>query len=274
MKPRWTSILPGAAAVLLTVLVLDGCGGGVTIRAVDTTTVVSDPDGLYTSILADHVVEGRVDYDSLCRNDSLGRYIAFLARARPDTMASPRDRLAFWINAYNAYTLKVICDNYPVESINDLHFGGLALGTVTRKTIWHRKFAVVGDVTYSLNQIEHDIIRPRFGDARVHFALVCAARSCPPLRAEAYVGSRLDEQLDDQSRLFFSQADKNHFDTGSHTAYLSSILDWYKGDFGSTDEDVLLFVARFLDDSTRAAIESDPGGWRIKHTRYDWSLNR
>jgi hypothetical protein len=252
-----------------------GCGRGVTIRSIgaDAGENITRPESLFTALLGDHVSAGHVDYAALRHDERLCDYIGYLALTRPDTLPSARHRLAFWINAYNAYTLKVVSDNYPIESINELHFGGRIIGHVTGRTVWDLDFAVVGGTPYSLDEIEHDIIRGRFGDPRIHFALVCAARSCPPLRPEAYAAQRLDAQLDDQGRVFFSQAEKNRFDGASRTAYLSRILDWYREDFGENRHEVLRSIARYAPLEVRGSIESDPGAWRVEYTDYDWSLN-
>lgn len=228
---------------------------------------------LFTEILREYVRDGRVNYAELRSDRRLGEYLQQLAATNPDTIADNRAQLAFWMNAYNAYTIKVICDNYPVKSINDLHTGGLIVGTVLKKTIWDKELAVVNGKRLSLNQIEHEIIRKRFNEPRIHFALVCAAKSCPPLRSEAFIGERLNEQLDDQGRVFFSQIDKNHFDPEKKIAHLSKIMDWYEGDFGKSDEEVLLHVSQFLSEELAASIAADPKKWRIKYTDYDWSLN-
>lgn len=232
-----------------------------------------DAHGLFTEILRDYVHSGKVDYPELCKDDRLEAYIGQLAETNPDTIASKKAKLAFWLNAYNAFTLKVICDHYPVESINDLHFGGLYIGTLLKKTIWDEEFVVVNHQKISLNHIEHGVIRALFKDPRAHFALVCASVSCPPLRSEAYEKDKLDEQLDDQGRVFFGQTNKNRFEIDKKRAYLSKILDWFSDDFGENDQDVLLYIVQFLPDYLAAAIKAEPHNWKIKHTRYDWSLN-
>jgi len=228
---------------------------------------------LFTQILSDYVYNGRVNYAELRNDERLDRYLDQLAATNPDTIADKNAQLAFWINAYNAYTLKVICDNYPVKSINDLHTGGLIVGTVLKKTIWDKEFVVINRKHLSLNQIEHEIIRKRFKEPRIHFALVCAAKSCPPLRSEAFEAARLDEQLDDQGRVFFRQPDKNFFEPEKKIAHLSKILDWYEGDFGRNDEAVLLYISRFLPEGLAVSIQADPKKWKIEYTDYDWSLN-
>jgi hypothetical protein len=134
---------------------------------------------LFTEILQDYVHDGKVNYRELCQDNRLETYIAQLAATNPDTISDEKASLAFWINAYNAYTIKVICDNYPINSINELHTGGLYIGTILNKTIWDKDFVIINNQKTTLNHIEHEIIRPLFQDPRAHFALVCASKSCP-----------------------------------------------------------------------------------------------
>ncbi|MDH3214960.1 MAG: DUF547 domain-containing protein [Candidatus Krumholzibacteria bacterium] len=260
---------------LATVLVVS-CGGqsGADVRASSPlVTTGKSVHELFTEVVRDFVTDGKVDYPRLCQDERLQAYISQLAATDPDTIDDDRARLAFWINAYNAYTLKVICDNYPVKSINDLHFGGLVVGTVTKKTVWDRKFVVVGGAEMSLNHVEHEIVRPIFKDPRAHYALVCASESCPALRTEAFEGDRLDEQLDDQARVFFGDETKNRFDVEKKIAYLSKILDWYSDDFGDSDGEILLAIAPYVPVHVAESIRANPGAWDVKHTKYDWSLN-
>jgi hypothetical protein len=262
--------------ILIWVVVLASAWSGGAVGAAATGDAEGTDHTLFTDLLREYVTDGSVNYRGLCEEGGVGRletYISQLAATDPETIIDDDERLAFWINAYNAYTLKIICDNYPVKSINDLHFGGLYIGTVLNKTAWDKQFVILGGETYSLNDVEHKIIRPRFEDARAHFALVCAAVSCPPLRPEAYTGDRLDEQLDDQGRIFFAEPNKNHFDREKKIAYLSKILDWYEGDFGEDDEALLLAITPYLPDDLAGDIRANPGAWDIKHTDYDWSLN-
>lgn len=234
---------------------------------------IGDDGALYSAALADHVRGGHVDYDALCRDERLGAYIERLSSTNPAELESDHDRFAFWINAYNAFTLKIICDNYPLDSINDLHLGGLIVGTVLNKTVWDKEFIEINGERMSLNHIEHDILRKEFKDPRLHFAIVCASKSCPSLRPEAFAGSRIDSQLDDQAKTFFADPEKNTFDVNEKKAYLSKILDWFSKDFGDNDEEILLFVSRFVAADLSAVIRSDLGEWDIKHAEYDWSLN-
>ena len=223
--------------------------------------VLGVDNALYTELLQAYVNDGHVDYARLCEDERLDRYLEELSATDPEAFASEEDRLAFWINAYNAFTLKIICDNYPLESINELHFGGLIAGSILNKTVWDKKFIVINGETMSLNHIEHDIVRPVFEDPRAHFALVCASKSCPALRPEAYEGDRLNAQLDDQGRVFIASPDKNYFETDRRVAHISKIFDWFKKDFGKNDEERLLFIARFAAEDVASSIRTDPGAW-------------
>jgi hypothetical protein len=203
----------------------------------------------------------------------LGEYIGRLARTDPDTIGSQDARLAFWINAYNAYTLKIVSDNYPIKSINDLHSGGRLLGKVLKKTIWDKPLVTINNKKTTLNAIEHEVIRPVFKDPRAHFALVCAAESCPPLRSEAYEGDKLEEQLNDQGKTFLTDASRNSFDTEKKTASVSKIFSWFAEDFGGSDEKVLIYIAEFLPKDVAEQIRADPRAWKVRYKEYDWSLN-
>lgn len=228
---------------------------------------------LLTAVLSDHVREGRVDYPRLCADARWRECLAWLSSTDPDSLPSDQAKLAFWINAYNAWTLKIICDNYPLKSINELHSGGLAIGMVLKTTVWDKKIVTINNEKTSLSDIEHKIIRPVFRDPRIHFAIVCAAKGCPPLRSEAYEGERLDQQLDDQGWRFLAQEEKNAFDFQNQVAHISPIFGWFKEDFGKKPENILRFMARYLPQDQRDILLRDAVQWKIRYTRYDWSLN-
>ena len=187
---------------------------------------------LFTDVLLYHVHDGLVDYEGLCRDDRFSEYLHQLSSTDPGLLTAPQERLAFWVNVYNAYTLDIICKNYPLDSINELHPGGFFWGTIFKRTIWDQPFVDVSGKKYTLNQIEHNILRKEFKEPRVHFAFVCATRSCPVLRFEAYEGRELENQFEEQSHAFFNDSSKNSFDVSKRTAYLSPILGAYKKDFG------------------------------------------
>jgi hypothetical protein len=227
----------------------------------------------FTEVLKAHVRDGRVDYVGLKADSRLTKYLEQLAATDPAKLASDRERLALWLNAYNAYTLKLIIDRQPAKSITEIGTGGLALGSLLKTTAWDLPFAVIGGRTYTLNKIEHEMIRARFKDARAHFALNCASDSCPVLRSEAYQADKLDRQLDEQGRLFLRDNTRNRFDLGTRTAYLSSIFKWYQKDFGEGDRGALLAAAKYASDQVRKTIEADPTTWKVEYLPYDWSLN-
>ena len=155
----------------------------------------------WSAILARWVRDGRVDYAGLQRDGqpALAAYLAALSATCADDYASwDRDaKIAFWLNAYNAFTVRLILDHYPLASIRSI--GLLPL------TAFRERFIPMDGLkggTISLNDIENDTLRSAFREPRIHFALVCASVSCPPLRGEAYRGADLDRQLDDQARVF------------------------------------------------------------------------
>ncbi len=156
---------------------------------------------LYARLLAGYtrVVAGaagtRVDYRGLTRSADWPRLLESLAESRPEKLATPAEKLAFWINAYNILTIDLVVQHYPVSSIKDV-------GSFVRP-VWDLEAGVVGGKTYTLDQVEHEILRP-LGEPRIHAAIVCASISCPPLRREPYRAAALDAQLDDSLRRWLS----------------------------------------------------------------------
>ena len=212
---------------------------------------------------------GAVDYAGLAAqaDSMLTPYLHQLATARPSTL--DRDaRLAFWINAYNAYTLKLIVEHYPVRNI-----WGITPGPAEPKDNSPFALAVgpVADTVRTLDEIEHEIIRPRFDEPRIHFALVCAASSCPKLRREPYTGARLDAQLDDQARTFLHDPAKSRIPAGEDRIALSRILKWYGGDFGPTTDALQRALAPYFDGPVRHRLAD--ADYAVTYLPYDWTLN-
>ena len=228
---------------------------------------------LFTEILNDYVVDGMVNYKKLKEDERLDEYITQLEKTNPTVYKTRDEKIAFWINAYNAFTLKFIVDEYPVESINDLHWGGLYVGTLLGTTVWDDDKIKINSKMISLNDIEHKILRGKYKERRIHFAVVCASISCPTLRSEAYAGYKLNNQLNDQAYKFFNDESKNKFDSKNRIAYLSKILDWYANDFGSSKQEILLYVSQFLNDKLRNYIRGNVDGWNIDYLDYNWDLN-
>lgn len=221
-------------------------------------------------LLGAHVSdEGLVDYAAFSPAPELRDYLESLATAELEDLPA-EERLALWINAYNAYTIELILRHGERESIRNIN---RILGLFAGKGPWKERFATVAGRTYTLDEIEHEIIRKRFDEPRIHFALVCAAMGCPPLRREAYVGSRLDVQLDEQARRFLTASPaKNQIDVAARVVYLSPIFDWYRDDFPAGTAGLGRYLARHIPPGPeRTLLES--GDFEVRHTEYDWSLN-
>jgi len=220
-------------------------------------------------VLRAHVsAEGLVDYDAIARSGRLEGYLDALAHARLEGLPG-EERLALWINAYNAYTIALILRHEERESIRRIN---RTFGLIAGKGPWRERFATVAGRTYTLDEIEHEIIRVRFDERRIHFALVCAAKGCPPLRREAYTGARLDAQLQDQARRFLANTARNRVDVERRIVHLSPIFDWYREDFPAGTSALGAWLARFLPPGAeRTLLES--GAFKIRHTSYDWSMN-
>lgn len=218
-------------------------------------------------VLHDCVKNARVDYAVLkARPAELDAYLNQVAAIRPDDFArwSRQAQLALLINLYNAQTLRLIVDNYPVASIKKI---GLLPGAA-----WRKKTVRWGGKVISLDELEHGIIRKEYQEPRVHFALVCAAKGCPPLRDEPFVPDRLDEQLQDQGRRFLSESSKNRLESASKTLWLSPIFDWFADDFTTGGKSITEFVKPMLPDATQKELAT-LGEPKIRFTEYDWSLN-
>lgn len=228
-------------------------------------SVVDPLHTAWTAILQRRVANGAVDYATLQREDrvALDSYLATLSGvcAQDYETWTKSAKIAFWINAYNAFTLKLILDHYPIASIRKI---GWLPGAAFRESFIPMQGLKGG--TISLNDIEHGTLRRAFDEPRIHFALVCASRSCPALRTEAYRAADLDAQLDDQARAFLNDGTKNRYDAATRTLYLSSIFDWFHEDFEAAAGSVPAFVARYLD------AKPDPDV-RVEFLEYDWRLN-
>ncbi len=171
--------------------------------------------------------------------------------AEPASSAKSKEQLAFHINAYNAWILHEALEKYPTKSVKDTLF-----------TFFLGKRIVVAGEKMSFNRLEKDIIRQRFNEPRIHFALNCASRSCPPLRAEPFTAAKLDAQLDEQTRAYLNE-DRGVKISGG-TAQLSKIFDWYKEDFGG-DSGVRDLLAKYR--SGKSDFK------KVTYQEYDWNLN-
>ena len=238
--------------------------GSVSIASQATTAEFGQTHALFTSVLTNYVKDARVDYAALkAHPQDLTRYldqVAAVSKAEFKKWSEP-EQIAFLANAYNAYTLRLIIDHYPLKSIKDI--GSFFQGP------WDQPVVRLFGETITLNTLEHKILRVDYAEPRLHFALVCAAKGCPPLRNEAYVGVRLNEQLNDQGKQFLAETAKNRVEAAEHTVYLSPIFKWYAGDFEKKSGSVLAALKPYWPAKPVAGYEE----FEIRYTGYDWSLN-
>lgn len=215
----------------------------------------------YTDLLTQYNRNGNVDYAGLKKDEArLDEYLDQLAKIDPEDL-SRDERFAFYANAYNAWTIKLILTGYPgVGSIKDL-------GSLFRSP-WKKKFVKLGGKVITLDHIEHDILRPQFKDPRVHMAVNCASKSCPPLWSEPFTGSRLNDQLNTATRNFINNPGFNRLE--GNTLYVSRIFKWFSEDF---DDDVIGFVEKYAEGELKRNITANRSAIEVEYLDYDWSLN-
>lgn len=219
-------------------------------------------DSLYAQLLGKFVHAGAVDYAGLKAEEAqLDAYLTVLEHTDPRAL-DLEGRKAFYINAYNAWTLKLILTSYPgVKSIKDL--GGLFSGP------WSRELVRIEGKVLTLDELEHGILRkPPFTDPRIHFAVNCASRSCPLLRSTPYAGEGLDGQLDLAARNFINAPGNTVVD--GDLVWVSKIFDWYGQDFGDAPLD---FVRRYARNDLQEKLDALGSRARVRFLDYDWSLN-
>ncbi|WP_242015604.1 DUF547 domain-containing protein [Robertkochia marina] len=207
---------------------------------------------LFTPVLQEVVGEaGMVDYEKLVSNrEPLRNYLNELITHPPKEDWKKEEVLAYWINTYNAFTLKLIADNYPVKSIRDI------------KSPWEQKIIPYKGQNISLNHVEHQILRT-MNEPRIHFAINCASISCPVLADEAYLAENLNEQLDNATRNFLNDTSRNLISKNS--LQLSKIFKWFKKDFTAKGD-----LTDFLNTYTEIVLTPDTP---IKYLEYNWDLN-
>ncbi|MGE4233097.1 MAG: DUF547 domain-containing protein [Bacteriovoracia bacterium] len=213
-------------------------------------------------------VQTRVRYSELKKDQgNLNAYLQRVEKVTENEFArfSEPQKLAFLINAYNALTVKLIVDHYPVKSIKEI--GGMF------SSPWKLKFFTLFGEKHHLNDIEHEMVRKNFSEPRIHFALVCASKGCPSLRQEAFTAGKLDAQLESSAVTFLKDPSRNRFDAQNKTLFLSSIFKWYGGDFDKKFSSVKSFIAPRIakNGAEEILIKSDQS--KVTYLDYDWSLN-
>lgn len=217
---------------------------------------------IWDALLKQHVSQdGHVDYPGFKTDHAqLQQYLDMLSSHYPDTSTWSRDeQKAYWLNAYNAFTIELILQHYPLKSIKNINTINIPLV----HTPWQIKFFKLGGKDFNLDMIEHEILRKQFADPRIHCCLVCASRSCPTLRNEAYTAAQLDAQMDDQAQRFVNDTSKNKL--MGNKAQLSKIFDWYAGDFAQQGG-VVAFINRYADSKLLPKA-------KLSYMDYDWLLN-
>ncbi|MCY4212312.1 MAG: DUF547 domain-containing protein [Gammaproteobacteria bacterium] len=215
--------------------------------------VADDPSGV-----------SRFDYGALKANaedrQKLGGYLQALAKLDPRTYAKD-EQMAYWINLYNALTVFVVVPRYPVDSIKDIKSGLIDFGP------WNLELIPVQGEMLTLNNIEHGILRPIWRDPRIHYAVNCASIGCPNLAAEAYRSDNLERLLEQGATAYINHPRGAQVSDGE--LMVSSIYDWFKTDFGGTDEGVLAHLAQYARPELAAQLE----GFDSFDDDYDWNLN-
>lgn len=228
---------------------------------------------------------GLVDYPALAREPGdLERYVAQLARTSPDSdpalFPTREDRLAYWINAYNASVLATVLRHYPIPSVTAVRAPfPLSLASDKIGFFVLERIELGGDRT-NLYALENSLIRRRFAEPRVHFALNCASLGCPRLPRRAFRGADLDQRLDEETRRFFAEERSLQVDHAARVVRLSSILDWYERDFTrwyekrfpGSDATLLDYVLLYVAPERRAELEG-ARDYEVEFLPYDWRLN-
>lgn len=243
----------------------------------------------YAAVLKSYVDDaGMVNYKKLkAHSEKLKTFITSMSQLDPNNYDKwgKNKKIAFWLNAYNAFTLKVIIDNYPIKPsfLKSWYYPKNSIRQI--KGVWDKvRFNVMG-MDLTLGHMEHEILRKKFDEPRIHMAMVCAAMGCPSLRNEPYIGKKLDEQLDDQGRKFLANPNKFSFDSNRRILHISPIFKWFNKDFvaaipegtkcaqySEKEAAILEFVSKYLSQDHPCFSQSIKAV-KIKYLKYDWSLN-
>ena len=267
-------------------------GAGTTIESRNGPAAAADSTGPFSHELFDRLLsrvvddEGRVDYASLKRDPrELDSYYRLLGQVSPDShpqrFPHRNDRLTYWINAYNAAVLRTVLDYYPITTVSEVLPPWLFFFMPERSGFFYFQRPVFGGEEISLYDLENDIVRPRFSDPRIHFALNCASAGCPKLPQRAFQSAELDGQLDRETRRFVSERRNVDVDDGKKEIRLSSIFNWYEEDFEAEIDTpiaakhgaVIEYIARYLPAAKASQLLEVSTKYSVVFTPYDWSLN-
>ena len=210
----------------------------------------------------DGVMISAVNYKNLKSNEKFKKLVSRLNLVHEDSLKTRDEELTFWINTYNILAAKMVADHFPIKSIKD---AGNFFSPVWKKPAGH-----VAGKERTLNEIEHEILR-KMDEPRIHVAIVCASVSCPDLRLEAFKADSLNEQLNDQMKMFLQSSEKGmRIDKNNNRVYLSSIFKWFEDDFESRGG-VLKFISNYV--SPEIAKELSDSRIDVSYLDYNWSVN-
>ncbi|MCB0278573.1 MAG: DUF547 domain-containing protein [Calditrichaeota bacterium] len=222
--------------------------------------------------------EGLVNYTALQSKykPELAKLVQQFAHVSPDNnpelFKTEPEQLAYWINAYNLSILKLIAHEYPVKSIKDIY----AVLGIAGELVWTKSIHTLGGKDYSFNEIEHDIIRKRFNEPRIHFAINCASMGCPLMQNYAFLPDKLDGQFNEAMSDFFKSDRHFKIDNHNKTLYLTKIFEWFSEDFYNEDNGETIYkflIANAPDRSLAKKLNSIKAGYRIEYLDYSWDLN-
>ncbi len=236
-------------------------GQNVRIVELNTTTSKTINHDSWTNLLSTHVTkDGFVNYEGFAEESiQLQTYLDLISNNPPKDNQTEEYKMAFWINSYNAYTVKLILDHYPLESIKKISDGLPMINSP-----WDIKFFKIGGIPFDLNTIEHEILRKKFSDPRIHFAINCASISCPKLLNEAFNPLKIESQLQEQTHYFINNPTKNKIDKTE--LKLSRIFEWFATDFKASKGTVKKFIQEYTD--------MDIANIKTSYLTYDWKLNK
>jgi hypothetical protein len=269
--PIWLSSCAAVAATLLPLL----AAAALAAAPAGAAGTAAPPDyDVWNRLLTRYYDADRgMNYKGLKAQD--GKTLADLRQrlATVDAAAlAPTDRLAYWINVYNVNVVSIVVERYPVESIRDI-----STDPIIRLNVFKKDSVPVKGGAISLNDVENTKIREAFKDPRIHFAINCAARSCPPIRTEAFAGTRVSEQLDDQARRFMNdprrgvQIESKGAD--GIVIHVTKVMDWFAGDFEKWGGGQAAFIRKYVTPDKQKQIDAAQGKVKLDFYSYDWALN-
>lgn len=292
-KPRMIAVLIGVFSFLIAACSptkILSPAAAIDMENFDQLLVFDHSHKKFDLLLKKYVINGWVDYQGiLSEPDIFYEYLNSLAEVKSDSLDkwTREQKLAFWINAYNAFTIQAVIERYPITSRSLIGLFSPKNSILQISGVWSRLKFDAGGQRLTLWKIEHGIIRKMFDEARIHFAIVCASRSCPALRPEAYQADILERQLEEQALQFINDPDRGvRWDPAKRRLYLSKIFKWFKADFKKkvspndvpaqsqiTENPLLTFIRPYITSQQVKDALADGRDIRVKYLHYDWHLN-